>query len=78
MKKTSVSFIVPDMAGPVLGPVTSLATALGSHYKVQIIGPDLGRGVCPMYEGLFDFRVIPTPRLYRLPDYLCEIVESVL
>ncbi|MBU1908894.1 MAG: glycosyltransferase, partial [Verrucomicrobia bacterium] len=67
-----VSFLVPDIACPVLGPVTVLARTLQRHYPVQIVGPDLGHGVCPMYRGAFDYTVVPAPRLYRLPDFLWE------
>jgi hypothetical protein len=58
-----VSFLVPDIACPVLGPVTVLARTLQRHVPVQIVGPDLGHGVCPMYRGAFDYTVVSTPRL---------------
>ncbi|MBP7828548.1 MAG: glycosyltransferase [Kiritimatiellae bacterium] len=68
----TVSFLVPDISGPVLGPVTVLARTLQRHLPVQIVGPDFGHGVCPMYRGAFDYTVVPAPRLYRLPDFLWE------
>jgi len=67
-----ISFLVPDIYCPVLGPVTVLARTLQRHYPVQVAGPDFGHGVCPMYRGAFDYTVVPTPRLYRLPDCLWE------
>lgn len=71
-QRPRVSFLVPDIAGPVLGPVTVLAGHLADGFDVEIVGPDFGRGVCPMYRGAFDYKVVPCPRLYRLPDYLWE------
>ena len=67
-----VSFLVPTITSPVLGPVTVIGKILARHLPVQIIGPDLGGGVCPMYRGYFDYTVVPTPRIYRLPDWLWE------
>lgn len=67
-----ISFLVPDIFCPVLGPVTVLARTLERHYSVQIAGPDFGHGICPMYRGAFDYTVVSTPRLYRLPDFLWE------
>lgn len=67
-----ISFLVPDMNGPVLGPVTVLARHLQQHAEVRIVGPDLGHGICPMYRGAFDYTVVPAPRLYRFPDFFRE------
>ena len=64
-----VTFLVPTVGSPVLGPVTVLGKILARHLPVQILGPDLGDGVCPMYRGAFDYTVVPAPRIYRLPDY---------
>lgn len=72
MSKPSISFLVHDIACPVLGPVTVLARILEDHFPVQIVGPDFGHGVCPMYKEAFPYTVVPTPHLYRLPDYLWE------
>ena len=63
---------MPDIASPVLGPVTVLATTLQRHYPVEIVGPDFGAGVCPMYRGSFDYKSVPTPRMYRFPNYFRE------
>jgi glycosyltransferase involved in cell wall biosynthesis len=65
----SVSFLVPTLGSPVLGPVTVLGRILARHLPVQIVGPDLGDGVCAMYRGAFDYTVVPAPRMYRVPEY---------
>ncbi|HMP90942.1 MAG TPA: glycosyltransferase [Kiritimatiellia bacterium] len=67
-----ISFLVPDINGPVLGPVTVLAGHLSGTYDVEIVGPDLGHGVCPMYRGAWNYRVISCPKIYRFPDYIWE------
>jgi glycosyltransferase involved in cell wall biosynthesis len=67
-----ISFLVPDIAGPVLGPVTELARLLQRHYPVEIVGPDFGRGVPPMYRDYFPYTVVPAGRLYRWPDFFWE------
>ncbi|MFH0908141.1 MAG: glycosyltransferase [bacterium] len=67
-----VSFLVPDIAGPVLGPVTVLARSLQGSCDVEVVGPDLGQGVCPMYRNTFPYRAIPCPRIYRFPDFFRE------
>ncbi len=67
-----VSFLVPSISSPVLGPVTVIGKILARHLPVQIIGPDLGGGVCAMYRGYYDYTVVSTPRIYRLPDWLWE------
>ena len=63
-----VSFIVPDIFNPVLGPVTDLARHAATFADVQVVGPDFGHGVCPMYRGHFPYTIVPTPRLYRFPE----------
>ena len=68
----SVTFLVPDISSPVLGVATVLATTLQKHYPVEIVGPDFGSGVCPMYYGSFDYKTVPTPRMYRFPEYFRE------
>lgn len=72
MTEPRISFLVPDIAGPVLGPVTALARIVEGHYPVEIVGPDFGQGVCEMYQDAFDYSVVPTPRMYRLPNYFWE------
>lgn len=67
-----VSFLMPDMNCPVLGPVTVLARHLQKHLPVEVVGPDLGPGVCRMYRDSFPYTVVPCPRIYRFPDYWAE------
>ncbi len=67
-----ISFLVPDIFNPVLGPVTVLAGHLSPHFEVQIVGPDFGHGVCPMYRGAFDYTIVPAGRLYRFPNYFAD------
>ena len=67
-----ISFLVPDIFNPVLGPVTDLARHAATFAEVQVVGPDFGHGVCPMYRGHFPYTVVPTPRLYRFPEYFAE------
>lgn len=67
-----VSFLVPDINSPVLGPITSLAHSLEANYDVEIVGPDFGHGLCPMYHGSYPYKMVATPHMYRFPDYLWE------
>jgi glycosyltransferase involved in cell wall biosynthesis len=67
-----VTFLVPDIASPVLGPITVLAKTLQRHFAVEIVGPDFGTGVCSMYRGSFDYKSVSTPRMYRFPNYFRE------
>jgi glycosyltransferase involved in cell wall biosynthesis len=67
-----VSFLVPDIFNPVLGPVTDLARHAATFADVQVVGPDFGHGVCPMYRGHYPYTVVPSPRLYRFPEYFVE------
>lgn len=77
-----VTFLVPDISSPVLGPVTDLARHVATFAEVQVVGPDIGYGVCAMYRGHFPYTVVSTPRLYRFPDYfaaarrLAEVVTG--
>ena len=67
-----ITFLVPDISSPVLGVATVLAKTLQRHYFVEVVGPDFGAGVCSMYRGSFDYKIVPTPRMYRFPDYFRE------
>jgi len=67
-----INFLVPDIFSPVIGPVTVLARILEKSFPVSIVGPDLGHGVCPMCRDSYPYISIPTPHLYRLPDYWWE------
>ena len=72
MAPPKVSFLVPDIFSPVLGPVTVLARHLAPEFEVEIVGPDFGHGVCPMYRDSFPYKAVACPRIYRWPDYLWE------
>lgn len=72
MALPKVSFLVPDVFSPVLGPVTVLARHLAPEFEVEIVGPDFGHGICPMYRDSFLYKAIACPRIYRWPDYLWE------
>lgn len=67
-----ISFLVPDIHNPVLGPVTVLAGHVRGRHDAQIVGPDFGHGVCPMYRGAFPYTVVPAGRLYRFPNYFAD------
>ena len=72
--RRKITFLAPNMGGPSLGFATAFARALAGRHSVQVVGPDLwGGGVMPMYRGCFDYTVVPTPRLYRYPDFFWEI-----
>lgn len=72
MPPPTVSFLVPDIFSPVLGPVTVLARHLAPEYSVEIAGADFGHGICPMYRDSFPYKAIACPRIHRWPDYLWE------
>lgn len=67
-----ISFLVPSVSSAVVGPVTVLARILESRYTVEIVGPDFGEGICPMYRNSYNYKSVSTPRLYRFPDYFWE------
>lgn len=72
MANTKVSLLVHDVSSNILWAATAMGRALQQSYDVQIIGPDLGGGICPMCRGEFEYEVVPAPRLYRLPDFLWQ------
>jgi len=67
-----ISFLVPDISSAILGATTTLARLLEDEYEVEIVGPDLGHGVSPLYRNSFPYKIIPAPRMYRWPDFLWE------
>ena len=69
---TKISFLVHDIHAPTVGAAVRLAMALDTQYEVEIVGPDLGRGVCSMYAESFPFKTVSCPRLYRWPDFIWE------
>ncbi len=72
MGRPQISFLVQDGASPVLGPVMVLARHLEPDFTVEIVVPDIGHGICPIYRDAYPFKIVACPRLYRLPDYLWE------
>jgi glycosyltransferase involved in cell wall biosynthesis len=76
MKKSpDISFLVPDMGAPILGPVVTMADALRERYEVEIVGPDVGRGICPMYKDAAEYKVVPAPRIYRYPEFFRDALR---
>jgi glycosyltransferase involved in cell wall biosynthesis len=67
-----ISFLVPDIGAPSVGAAVRLAGNIARDFDTEIVGPDLGTGVCPMYRDAYPFNVVSTPRIYRLPDYWRE------
>lgn len=55
-----------------LGPVIELAGHLEPLFETEIVGPDLGHGVCEMYRNSRPVRAVQSPRIYRLPNYWPE------
>lgn len=68
-----ISFIVPSINSTVLGVVTNHARILSREHEVQIVGPDMGGGVCPLYEGVWPYTIVKTPRLYRIPEFFQSV-----
>jgi len=69
-QQTKISFLAPNIGGPSLGFATAFARALATRFPVEVIGPDFwGSGVMPIYRDQFPYTVVPTPRLYRYPEY---------
>ncbi len=72
MNPKTINLLVPNISLPTVGAALRIARMLESRYRVSIVGPDMGHGICPMYRGSFDFVSVSTPRLYRLPDFWWE------
>jgi glycosyltransferase involved in cell wall biosynthesis len=72
MANPKVSILVPDISSNIVWAATALARSLEDRFEVQVVGPDLGGGVCEMYRDAFSYTVVSTPRLYRYPDFLWE------
>ena len=73
-QNTKISFLAPNIGGPSLGFTTAFARALATRFPVEVIGPDFwGAGIMPIYRHHFPYTVVPTPRLYRYPDYWWQI-----
>ena len=46
-----------------------LAGLVKDRCDVEIVGPDLGHGICPMYRDTFPYKAICAPRMYRYPEF---------
>ncbi len=80
MANSKVSVVVHDLSSNIVWAATALARALQREFEVEIVGPDLGGGICPMYRDAFPYHAVSTPRLYRFPDFFRErrrLSESV-
>lgn len=75
-----VSVLVHDVASNTLWAATAIARALQSQFDVEVVGPDLGHGICAMYRDEFPYKVVPARRLYRFPDFLWQVrrIERVV
>lgn len=67
-----ISFLVPDTGAPTIGAALKLARLLEPEYRTEIVGPDMGRGICSLYRDSYPFRAVPGGRIYRWPDYWWE------
>jgi glycosyltransferase involved in cell wall biosynthesis len=72
MANRKVSVLVHDVGSNTVWAATALAQALAGAYDVQVVGPDLGSGICEPYRGAFPYTVVSVPRLYRWPDFWWE------
>ncbi|MBN1269879.1 MAG: glycosyltransferase family 4 protein [Kiritimatiellae bacterium] len=72
MRPERISILVHDISSNIVGAATALARGLSTEYAVEVVGPDLGGGVCSMYRDALPYRVVSAPRLYRLPDFWWE------
>lgn len=72
-EKARISIVVPDMGGAILGAATMLAHTLESHYTVEVVGPDFGQGISPMYQHAFPYTVVPAPHMYRIPEFFRDV-----
>ena len=74
MKSLSkVTILVPDISSNILGAATDLASFISPHVEVDVVGPDLGGGVCPMYRDAWNYRVISCPKMYRYPEFFKDM-----
>jgi glycosyltransferase involved in cell wall biosynthesis len=68
-ERPRVSILVTDVALPALGHVIELARLLAPHVPVEVVGPDLGKGLSPMYATAWPVLAVPCPRMYRWPEW---------
>ena len=72
MSEPVVTILVPDVGSPSLGAAIRLAGLIGTQFPVEIVGPDMGSGVCLLYRGVYPVTAVLCPRLYRYPDFWWE------
>lgn len=72
MSEQSVSILVPDIGSPSVGAAIRLASLIEPHFPTEIVGPDMGSGVCSLYRGAYPVKAVVCPRLYRYPDFWRE------
>ncbi|MBN2563824.1 MAG: glycosyltransferase [Phycisphaerae bacterium] len=70
--KPRVSILVPSISSNILWAGTVLAQCAEPDFESEVIGPDLGEGVSPSCRGIYPYKVVSTPRLYRIPDFFRE------
>lgn len=68
-----VTVLVHDISANTVWAATALARALQPAFETQVVGPDMGTGVCEPFRNEFPYTVVPTPKLYRWPDFLWEV-----
>lgn len=73
MANRKVTVLVHDISANTIWAATALARALQSAFETQVVGPDMGSGVCEPFRNEFPYTVVPTPKLYRWPDFLWEV-----
>lgn len=73
MANRKVSLLVPDISANTVWAATALARGLQPAFETQIVGPDMGAGVCDLFRDEFPYTVVSTPKLYRWPDFLWEV-----
>lgn len=72
MSVPTVTLLVPDVGSPSVGAAIRMAGLIESSFPVEIVGPDMGTGVCPLYRDAYPITAVDCPRLYRYPDFWWE------
>ena len=68
-----VSFLVPDLAWPIVGIAARMAKYICREHEVEIVGPCLWGSPNTMYSDEFAYRAVDCPRIYRFPEYFREM-----
>lgn len=64
-----ISILAPDLSSNSMGAVLAIKDMFIDEHDVEIIGPDFGKGVNPMYVGMFEYKVVDEPNMYRIPEF---------